>query len=64
MFSTFSGTVVRTTHVSGMFTDLGIFLGHARLPDLVLRRRSRHKSLIDRERLGDVGTAIDSRPAY
>ena len=29
MVSTFSGTVVRTTHVSGMFTDLGIFLGHA-----------------------------------
>lgn len=29
MVSTFSGTVIRTTHVSGMFTDLGIFLGHA-----------------------------------
>lgn len=29
MASTYSGTVVRTTHVSGMFTDLGIFLGHA-----------------------------------
>jgi uncharacterized membrane protein YoaK (UPF0700 family) len=29
MVSTYSGTVVRTTHVSGMFTDLGIFLGHA-----------------------------------
>jgi len=28
MVSTYSGTVVRTTHVSGMFTDLGIFLGH------------------------------------
>lgn len=36
MVSTFSGTVVRTTHVSGMFTDLGIYLGHAlrgRRPD-------------------------------
>jgi uncharacterized membrane protein YoaK (UPF0700 family) len=34
MVSTYSGAVVRTTHVSGMFTDLGIFLGHAlrRLP--------------------------------
>ena len=34
MASTYSGAVVRTTHVSGMFTDLGIFLGHAlrRLP--------------------------------
>ncbi len=29
MVSTSSRTVVRTTHVSGMFTDLGIFLGHA-----------------------------------
>jgi len=28
MVSTFSGAVIRTTHVSGMFTDLGIFLGH------------------------------------
>jgi uncharacterized membrane protein YoaK (UPF0700 family) len=28
MVSTYSGTVVRTTHLSGMFTDLGIFLGH------------------------------------
>lgn len=34
MASTYSGTVVRTTHISGMFTDLGIFVGHAlrRLP--------------------------------
>lgn len=29
MVSTFSGTVIRTTHVSGMWTDLGVFLGHA-----------------------------------
>ena len=29
MVSTYSGTVIRTTHLSGMFTDLGIFLGHA-----------------------------------
>lgn len=29
MASTYSGTVVRTTHISGMFTDLGISLGHA-----------------------------------
>ncbi len=34
MVSTYSGAVVRTTHLSGMFTDLGIFLGHGlrRLP--------------------------------
>ena len=29
MVSTYSGSVVRTTHLSGMFTDLGIFCGHA-----------------------------------
>ena len=29
MVTTFSGAVVRTTHLSGMFTDLGIFIGHA-----------------------------------
>ena len=28
MVSTYSGAVIRTSHVSGMFTDLGIFLGH------------------------------------
>ena len=28
MVTTYSGAVVRTTHVSGMFTDLGIGLGH------------------------------------
>jgi uncharacterized membrane protein YoaK (UPF0700 family) len=34
MVSTYSGAVVRTTHLSGMFTDLGISFGHAlrRLP--------------------------------
>jgi uncharacterized membrane protein YoaK (UPF0700 family) len=29
MASTYSGAVLRTTHVSGAFTDLGIFIGHA-----------------------------------
>lgn len=29
MASTYSGALIRTTHLSGMFTDLGIFLGHA-----------------------------------
>lgn len=29
MVSAYSGAVVRTTHLTGMFTDLGIFLGHA-----------------------------------
>lgn len=29
MVSTYSGATIRTTHVSGMFTDLGIYVGHA-----------------------------------
>ena len=29
MATTYSGAVIRTTHLSGMFTDLGIGLGHA-----------------------------------
>jgi uncharacterized membrane protein YoaK (UPF0700 family) len=29
MISAYSGAVVRTTHLSGMFTDMGIALGHA-----------------------------------
>ena len=41
MVSTYSGAVVRTTHVSGMFTDLGIFLGHALRGLPVDRRRLR-----------------------
>lgn len=28
MASTYSGSVVRTSHLTGMFTDLGIYLGH------------------------------------
>jgi uncharacterized membrane protein YoaK (UPF0700 family) len=46
MVSTYSGAVVRTTHLSGMFTDLGIFLGHAlrRMP--VDKRRLRLSCLV------------------
>jgi uncharacterized membrane protein YoaK (UPF0700 family) len=29
MATTYSGALVRTSHVSGMFTDLGIMVGHA-----------------------------------
>jgi len=38
MATTYSGAVVRTTHLSGMFTDLGIGLGHA-LRGMPLQRR-------------------------
>lgn len=38
MATTYSGSIVRTSHLSGMFTDLGIFLGH-RLRGLPVPRR-------------------------
>ena len=41
MASTFSGSVVRTTHITGMFTDLGIFLGHSLRGHAVDTRRLR-----------------------
>jgi len=46
MATTYSGAVVRTTHVSGMFTDLGISLGHALRGLPVERRRLRLCCLI------------------
>jgi uncharacterized membrane protein YoaK (UPF0700 family) len=46
MITTYSGAVVRTTHVSGMFTDLGIFLGHALRGLSIDRRRLRLSFLI------------------
>ena len=39
MVTTYSGALVRTSHVSGMFTDLGIMLGHALRGMAVARRR-------------------------
>ncbi|MFY2764481.1 YoaK family protein [Arenimonas sp. MALMAid1274] len=39
MATTYSGAIVRTSHVSGMFTDLGITLGHAMRGLPVPRRR-------------------------
>ena len=41
MVSTYSGAVIRTTHLSGMFTDLGIFLGHTLRGIPVDSRRTR-----------------------
>ncbi|QNP40330.1 YoaK family protein [Lysobacter solisilvae (ex Woo and Kim 2020)] len=38
MATTYSGAVIRTSHLSGMFTDLGIGLGHA-LRGMPLQRR-------------------------
>jgi uncharacterized membrane protein YoaK (UPF0700 family) len=41
MVSTYSGAVLRTTHVSGAFTDLGIFIGHLLRGTAVDMRRIR-----------------------
>lgn len=46
MISTYSGAAVRTTHLSGMFTDLGIFLGHALRGTPVDGRRLRLSALV------------------
>jgi uncharacterized membrane protein YoaK (UPF0700 family) len=46
MASTYSGTVVRTTHVSGMFTDLGISLGHGLRGMPIDRKRTRLSFLV------------------
>ncbi len=39
MASTYSGSLVRTTHLSGLFTDIGIALGHALRGMPIARRR-------------------------
>lgn len=41
MVSTYSGALLRTTHLTGMFTDLGVFLGHAMRGLPVQQRRLR-----------------------
>jgi uncharacterized membrane protein YoaK (UPF0700 family) len=46
MMTTYSGTVIRTTHLSGMFTDLGIFFGHALRGQAVDLKRMRMCFLI------------------
>lgn len=46
MVTTYSGAVVRTTHLSGMFTDLGIALGHAIRGMPLPRRRLTLSALI------------------
>ncbi len=66
MVSTYSGAVVRTTHLSGMFTDLGIFLGHYIRGLEVDRRRLRLCFLIISGFLcgGIVGALIFHRLSY
>lgn len=46
MVTTFSGAIVRTTHLTGIMTDLGIMLGHALRGKNLDRRKLRLFSLI------------------
>ena len=59
MVSAYSGAVVRTTHLSGMFTDLGIALGHVLRGLPVDTRRLRLCALVISGFLaGGVGGAV------
>jgi uncharacterized membrane protein YoaK (UPF0700 family) len=59
MVSTYSGAVVRTTHVTGMFTDVGIVLGHAlRGVPADLRRLRLYALLISGFLIGGVVGAV------
>ncbi|MET0583156.1 MAG: YoaK family protein [Pseudoxanthomonas sp.] len=46
MASTYSGSLIRTSHVTGLFTDLGIAVGHALRGMPVARRRLALCSLV------------------
>jgi len=66
MATTYSGAVVRTTHLSGMFTDLGIGLGHALRGMPLPKRRLRLSALIISGFLagGIAGAAAFERIGY
>jgi uncharacterized membrane protein YoaK (UPF0700 family) len=62
MASTYSGTIIRTTHLSGMFTDLGVFLGHAlRGIPVEPRRLQLCVVIISAFLLGGIGGAVTFR---
>ena len=66
MVSTYSGATIRTTHVSGMFTDLGIYAGHAMRGMRVDLRRMRLSLLVIGGFLagGIAGAALFDRYSY
>jgi hypothetical protein len=66
MVSTYSGAVVRTTHLSGMFTDLGVFLGHwlRRLPVDTRRLRLCFLAIAGFRGGGVAGAAAFHRLSY
>jgi uncharacterized membrane protein YoaK (UPF0700 family) len=66
MVSTYSGAVLRTTHVSGVFTDVGIFIGHwlRRLPVDFRRLRLWLLLILSFAVGGTVGAALFARMSY
>jgi uncharacterized membrane protein YoaK (UPF0700 family) len=66
MATTYSGAVVRTSHLSGMYTDLGIALGHAARGMALPARRLALSALVITGFLvgGVVGAALYARFGY
>jgi uncharacterized membrane protein YoaK (UPF0700 family) len=66
MVTTYSGAIVRTTHLSGMFTDLGIGLGHLLRGMPLPARRLMLSALIISGFLGGgiVGASLFARLHY
>lgn len=62
MVTTYSGAVVRTTHLSGIFTDLGILLGHILVGIAVdMRRIWLYLCIVSAFVVGGVVGAVFSR---
>ncbi|HEY3521837.1 MAG TPA: YoaK family protein [Rhodanobacteraceae bacterium] len=66
MTASYSGTLVRTSHLTGMFTDLGIFLGHRLRGTAADHRRFSLCILIICGFMfgGTIGTLLFERLAY
>ena len=66
MVSTFSGASLRTTHLSGVFTDLGVFIGHwmRRLPVDFRRLRLWLLLVFSFSAGGTSGTLLFTRLSY
>ncbi|MET0807134.1 MAG: YoaK family protein, partial [Pseudoxanthomonas sp.] len=66
MASTYSGSLIRTTHVTGLVTDIGIAMGHALRGMPVARRRLALCVLVTTSFLcgGIAGALLYSRFGY
>jgi uncharacterized membrane protein YoaK (UPF0700 family) len=66
MVTTFSGASLRTTHISGVFTDLGVFIGHwaRRMPVDFRRLRFWLLLIFSFGAGGTAGTLLFARLSY